>query len=402
LVSAGTYTGQDIEKPSAKAGTEFITIKPVPGAAVIVSGLGLDGTSYIELQGFTTSGWAVANSQHIVLRNIKSGNVGLPGAPGGYIANTQDLKVYDSEIGPQNPRDGLQIWPSANGHNKDIVFDGLYMHDLSKSLDTAEHTDCVQLADGENVTFTRSRFYNCATQGFYPGGDFGGGVVKNVTLENSWIGDAQEGFYGLQIAGPLTGITVRNNTITGGVNLDTSATDAHIIGNFFAEGWSSFDYTCSIVASRAVEFKYNLINATGCNGADATNKISNGARTTLVNPDADTANAYDLHIKAGSPAIDIPGFTTTTGCASTDFDGTSRPAGSLCDAGADEVAGGTGGTPKTGDLNSDNAVNIFDLSILLSNYGKTKAQASNPACDLNNDSTINIFDLSILLSNYGK
>jgi hypothetical protein len=59
-------------------------------------------------------------------------------------------------------------------------------------------------------------------------------------------------------------------------------------------------------------------------------------------------------------------------------------------------------TPKTGDLNADSQVNIFDLSILLSNYGKTKAQASNPACDLNNDSTINIFDLSILLSNYGK
>jgi hypothetical protein len=56
---------------------------------------------------------------------------------------------------------------------------------------------------------------------------------------------------------------------------------------------------------------------------------------------------------------------------------------------------------KTGDLNSDNAVNIFDLSILLSNYGKTKAASSNPACDINNDNNVNIFDLSILLSNYG-
>jgi hypothetical protein len=74
--------------------------------------------------------------------------------------------------------------------------------------------------------------------------------------------------------------------------------------------------------------------------------------------------------------------------------------GALIDEDGSSTGGGT--TPKTGDLNADSQVNIFDLSILLSNYGKTKAQASNPACDLNNDSTINIFDLSILLSNYGK
>jgi streptogramin lyase len=57
---------------------------------------------------------------------------------------------------------------------------------------------------------------------------------------------------------------------------------------------------------------------------------------------------------------------------------------------------------KTGDLNNDNQVNIFDLSILLSNYGKAQSQSNNAKTDLNNDGTINIFDLSILLSNYGK
>lgn len=54
-------------------------------------------------------------------------------------------------------------------------------------------------------------------------------------------------------------------------------------------------------------------------------------------------------------------------------------------------------TTKTGDLNGDNSVNIFDLSILLSNYSTNNANA-----DINKDGTVNIFDLSILLSNYGK
>jgi hypothetical protein len=53
------------------------------------------------------------------------------------------------------------------------------------------------------------------------------------------------------------------------------------------------------------------------------------------------------------------------------------------------------GPSNEGDLNGDGVVNIFDLSILLSNWGATGGIA-----DLNNDGTVNIFDLSILLSNW--
>jgi len=48
----------------------------------------------------------------------------------------------------------------------------------------------------------------------------------------------------------------------------------------------------------------------------------------------------------------------------------------------------------TGDTNHDGFVNVFDLSILLSGWGKSGAS------DLNNDGTTNIFDLSILLTNW--
>ena len=50
-----------------------------------------------------------------------------------------------------------------------------------------------------------------------------------------------------------------------------------------------------------------------------------------------------------------------------------------------------------GDLNSDNIVNISDLSILLSNFN-----SSNPNADINQDNTVNILDLSILLSHYNQ
>jgi cellulase (glycosyl hydrolase family 5)/dockerin type I repeat protein len=54
-------------------------------------------------------------------------------------------------------------------------------------------------------------------------------------------------------------------------------------------------------------------------------------------------------------------------------------------------------TTIVGDLNNDGTVNIYDLSILLSDWGTTNATA-----DLNNDGTVNIYDLSILLSNWGQ
>ena len=65
--------------------------------------------------------------------------------------------------------------------------------------------------------------------------------------------------------------------------------------------------------------------------------------------------------------------------------------------------GGGGGTTDptpapssiSGDCNNDGTVNIFDFSILLSNWGKP-----NPSCDFNNDGKADIFDFSILLSNW--
>ncbi len=55
-----------------------------------------------------------------------------------------------------------------------------------------------------------------------------------------------------------------------------------------------------------------------------------------------------------------------------------------------------------GDINSDNKVDVTDLSILLANYGKSASQSTNPAADINGNGTVEIIDLSVLLTNYGK
>jgi hypothetical protein len=64
---------------------------------------------------------------------------------------------------------------------------------------------------------------------------------------------------------------------------------------------------------------------------------------------------------------------------------------------------GGGGTPpppppgKVGDLNSDNLVNILDLSILLSKFN-----TNDSAADLNQDGKVDLLDLSVLLSKWGS
>lgn len=53
-------------------------------------------------------------------------------------------------------------------------------------------------------------------------------------------------------------------------------------------------------------------------------------------------------------------------------------------------------TPKPGDVNSDNVVNVQDLSIVISRWGTNDATA-----DLNKNGRVDISDISIIISNWG-
>jgi chitodextrinase len=55
---------------------------------------------------------------------------------------------------------------------------------------------------------------------------------------------------------------------------------------------------------------------------------------------------------------------------------------------------------KAGDINSDNIININDLSVLATNFRKTSATRA--MGDLNGDTVVDVADLSILASNWGK
>jgi hypothetical protein len=56
-------------------------------------------------------------------------------------------------------------------------------------------------------------------------------------------------------------------------------------------------------------------------------------------------------------------------------------------------------TPKTGDLNSDNAVDILDYNLLVSHFGQT---GSGVVGDINSSSKVDIFDFNLLVANFGR
>ena len=59
----------------------------------------------------------------------------------------------------------------------------------------------------------------------------------------------------------------------------------------------------------------------------------------------------------------------------------------------------TSNKPVPGDANDDEHVDVFDLSVLASEWGQTGNKLS---ADFNHDKTVNVFDLSIMASNWGK
>jgi hypothetical protein len=294
------------------------------------------------------------------------------------------------------------------------------------------HMECIYAIGADGLTIRNSRFWNCAvmdlmfTRGsWYNAPPWGNVLIENNVFEHSTLGTGQTPadwhYYGVDFNGAmncsanadpqqggqvctdqtpavLSNFVFKNNTFEQAVLLSNMSfkDNSQWIGNI-GGGWSCVS---------GMAFSYNV--GQKCGATDKAVSPASSTKTTAAPMGWVSPGAHDFHITSGSPAKDVAGYT---GCTSTDKDGNARPSGLTCDAGAYEYGSTSGNPPpppppptctRAADINCDGSVNIQDVTVVLSNFGKPVAQSSDPRADSSGNGTVDIPDLTVVLSAFGS
>ena len=403
-VSSGNYNASQ-SITAVKNSTTYVIGEP----GVTVTGISQSGSN-IEVQNIKSTGHSSLSGSNNTWRNVEL--VGTWAIIGGSDNSWIGGSLHDVNKVAGDPLDEpIDIFNASNA-----LIDSVEFYNISFTPDPDvnknPHLEMIRIDRGSTTTTIRNSYFhnnNENTSTIFFTQTPGTTAPSGLNIINNRFGSPGNGSttLGLNSLVPCTKVLIAYNTFLGGTNgvSCSSPSEVRWIGNLGSHQM----WNCVGV------FSYNVWQDSATSKCGSTETVVAGARfgtdmLGLGGPDG-------FRLMAGSPAIDkaeTPGASTICSPSTSsilsvvaDTYGDSRPVGSRCDAGADEFGPSapppTGCSPaqNLGNINCDTKVDIFDLSIILSNYGKTTAQASNAAADLNNSGSIDGTDLSILLSNYG-
>jgi hypothetical protein len=418
-VIAGTYPGT--QTLSGNKTAETFVIGAGPGSTVLnnltISG---DNATIQDLSidtGQTHNiGWSSSAS------NVTLDNVPLYGAFSRVVITTgSGIAWKNSEFGSSGDTPGPRYFCPLNGAPPDneptlvtygasfVTFDHItfwpFDHDDSNA--TCDHLEALRLDSDHGVVHD----ITVSNSFFKPGSRAGSGhvfitdtsvaVPYNLTFKNNVFSGLASGSYAMQ-ENVASGSVCNNwvfayNFIAQEVmrgNCDAASWKWYgnlgvkpgvaCLGTYTNNVWqSNFDHRCTTSDKwvKGTDFSTDQL------GFDSTSGVLSAS-------------------SPGKNAAESGGYCTSpTGLAGLDMRGGARPVEGVCDAGPYEVGavvgGGGGGGSTPGDVNGDKKVGIVDLSLVLSNFGKTSADWTEPRCDTNGDGKVTILDLSVVLSNYG-
>ena len=125
--------------------------------------------------------------------------------------------------------------------------------------------------------------------------------------------------------------------------------------------------------------------------------MNDAAKLSMTNGSSSPYSVTCQRIDAASTAVwKLTGGVTLTSGA---LDGASIGI-TIASGATGTISRGGSGADKPGDVNGDGKVDATDLSMLISDFGKTSGY--NPGSDINGDKKVDATDLSILISNFGK
>lgn len=326
---------------------------------------------------------------------------------------------------------------SASGGQSSTQIFGNTIHDFANWDDTADdnHHDGIHVNANAGSSLSGIQIYDNYIYGdpgingntfifSYPDA---GTITSPIQIFNNVFADTStshllaDGFVALDnVAG-----TIMNNTFMNpgggsangsqpvGVDIYTAGTNT-VENNIFSDLTEPLRFGASGTVSNYNDF-YGIPNNGGWEQPFGTYYTSLASWTTATGLDAasitSSPNLNGSYIpQSGSPVIGAGANLTSTcssqpnpglGALCDDANYSSRPSSGGWDLGAydyGDTSPSDTGCP-IGDLNDDGAVNVFDLSILVSHWGSSSANQCQG--DINQDGIVNVFDLSILLSHWG-
>lgn len=326
-VAGGTYPGQTVGFDSRKTSSRDVSFRPAPGARVIVSGEVFVYGRHVRFRGMRfQDGWQTkASARDVSFYFIRARHL--------FISSGSSIRVIGGQIypGPNFSQDYDPIISTASGSStppRNIYISGVRFHGWTRPAGSGYHTECLQIGAAVNLTIRNSRFWNCATHNIFirSWGQINGGYhpLKNIRIENNFLGRTTDGFYAIQFVDDLattsTSFLVRNNS---------SLQPFH---DNVRNGWVRFSGN---ILSRMTSWECGQSFRSRWHD----NVYESGVRcgsTDNVGPARYVSRArLDLRLRLGSAAINRG---DPTNYPRFDIQGQRRPKGPRPDAGADERA----------------------------------------------------------------
>jgi hypothetical protein len=319
-VGAGTYPGQAINSRPAKRSAADVVFRPAPAAKVVVKAELDVRAAHLELRGMTIDQVNFLRSaDDVTLRNVINHGMWMQGP--------SNISIIGGEIscGFCAYHSHLQNGGADAAPPRNILFDGVNFHDWHSV--SGEHTECLQILGGDNITIRNSTFRNCGTGngGLGATGDLfigwlggNGPVTKNVLLENNFFYPSGNHF-AIQMS-DLANLDLRYNSIAGPIIIfdrEGPGTGMDMIGNILRAS------SCNAEQNGIpINWRYNVIQGGSCGPTDK------NAASGFTDPN------NNLRLRPGSAAVNAG---DPRRFPKRDIHGQRRPAGSRPDAGADEL-----------------------------------------------------------------
>jgi hypothetical protein len=388
-VRCGTYGGQIFTYDGSKSGGQ-VTFQPESAGCVTINSskvaIGLQSNvGYLTIRGFTLNGpnGAFVDAGSGTAKNVTVDgnriNVGkkLNGCCDVSLHSIDGWKIVNNVIGPSccgtsysSSPEGIRIGrPNSTAPNSNnVLIDNNLVQNVVRNcaywpisgfgpcpdttcVASGCHDDGIHIWGLQNSTISRNRIYNAEVQGIFLD-QANGSLNRNVNILGNAVRTVggSAGIY-VKAAGPnsIAGTwNIAFNSVVGlivvpgtGFTGVTPGTTINLVGNagsLLVSNTSGSNAGCNgSAAGLKLSYSYNVWNnipgATKgpCGSTDA------AAVTAFVNTAGAPQSGLDLHLAAPVQVADnrVPALNCTT-LVKTDFDGQRRPAGTKCDAGADE------------------------------------------------------------------